>query len=127
MLATSKFKITVDLPTAKQYVEVSGLGLFENGKTTMLTDEQVDRWFNTPRSAGVDPLVNFQEGITLEEVKEAKQDKPAEPAEPTDKADKEDKPADKEVAKSSKSSKSSKPVEDKPVEDETSAEGGDTQ
>lgn len=103
-MATSKFKITVDLPTAKQYVEVSGLGLFENGKTTMLTDEQVDRWFNTPRSAGVDPLVNFQEGITLEEVKEAKQDKPA----------------DKEVAKSSK------PVEDKPVEDETSAEGGDT-
>ncbi len=84
---TTEYQITVDLPTAKKFVEVVGLGLFENGKTTVLTDEQLERWFNRPRSAGGDPLANFQEGIEVKEVPRSKSS-----------GDKEDKAPDKSVS-----------------------------
>jgi hypothetical protein len=74
VLATKKYQIAVDLPTAKKYVEVAGLGLFENGKTTELTDEQVELWFLRPRSAGSDPMIVFQDGIEITEVSRSSED-----------------------------------------------------
>lgn len=65
------YEITVNLPTGKELVEVAGLGVFENGKTTLLTDEQEYRWFNR---TGANPLANFPEGITVKEV--GRQQKP---------------------------------------------------
>lgn len=63
----STYAITIDLPTAKPMVEVAGLGLFPNRETTVLTDEQVWYWFNR---VGAQPLAQFQEGITISEVKQ---------------------------------------------------------
>jgi hypothetical protein len=68
---TTRYQITVDLPTVKEWAEVSGLGLFKNGETTVLTDEQVELWFNRPRSAGSDPMVVFQEGVRVEKLPES--------------------------------------------------------
>lgn len=65
---TTKYTISVDLPTIKEFVEVVGLGLFKNHETTELTDEQVEHWFNRPRSAGGDPFAVFPNGITVKEV-----------------------------------------------------------
>lgn len=60
-----KYAITVDWPTAKETVEVSGLGVFPNHETTELTEEQVYQWFNR---TGANPLAQFPEGITVSEV-----------------------------------------------------------
>lgn len=67
-MLTTKYQVTVDLPTAKEFVEIPGLGLFRNKETTVLSDEQVERWYNQPRSAGGDPLAVFPRGIVVEEV-----------------------------------------------------------
>lgn len=60
-----RFAITVDWPTGKETVEVSGLGVFPNHQTTELTEEQVYQWFNR---TGANPLAQFPEGITVAEV-----------------------------------------------------------
>lgn len=60
-----RFAITVDWPTGKPTVEVSGLGVFKNHETTELTEEQVWIWFNR---RGAQPLAQFPEGISISEV-----------------------------------------------------------
>lgn len=60
-----RFAITVDWPTGKDTVEVSGLGVFRNHETTELTEEQVWLWFNR---RGAQPLASFPEGISISEV-----------------------------------------------------------
>lgn len=60
-----RYAITVDWPTGKETVEVSGLGVFPNHETTELTAEQVYQWFNR---TGANPLAQFPEGITVAEL-----------------------------------------------------------
>jgi hypothetical protein len=60
-----RFAITVDWPTGKKTVEVSGLGVFPNHETTELSEEQVYWWFNR---RGAQPLAQFPEGITVVEL-----------------------------------------------------------
>lgn len=60
-----RFAITVDWPTGKKTVEVSGLGVFPNHETTELTEEQIYFWFNR---TGADPLAVFPDGISITEL-----------------------------------------------------------
>jgi hypothetical protein len=79
-----RFAITVDWPTGKPTVEVSGLGVFPNHETTELTEEQVYHWFNR---TGAQPLAQFPEGITIVELSaDAPKAKAAAPVEDKDEA-----------------------------------------
>lgn len=114
----SKYAIRVEWPTAKETVEVAGLGVFPNNETTELTDEQVTNWFNR---VGGDPLAQFPEGITIIEVQPkvtvpsepepsastevVEEEAPSEPAKTEDeepKAEQEEAPAEKSVSNKKK-------------------------
>lgn len=90
----AKYAITVDWPTAKETVEVSGLGVFPNHQTTELTDEQVYQWFNR---TGANPLAQFPEGITVSEVTSKRASTPKLPQ--TQDADKDKAPTTPETKK----------------------------
>lgn len=116
-MTTTKYQITVNLPTAKEFVEVSGLGLFRNGETTQLEDEQVELFLSRPRSGGGEPLSYFPEGITVEEVPTATKPKTASKSKATDKV------ADKPTDKTDDDDKTTT-TEDKPADVETKATEG---
>jgi hypothetical protein len=89
------YKFTVELPSLAKgtKVQIYGLGEFPNGETTMVSDEEAEvfRALNatiTTDDSGVNHSqlapklteVEFQEGITVEEVSPPKQEAPKTPA-----------------------------------------------
>lgn len=88
------YKFTVELPSLAKgtKVQIYGLGEFPNGETTMVSDEEAEifRALNATIATDDDgnhrqpapklTEVEFQEGITVEEVSAPKQEAPKAPA-----------------------------------------------